>query len=298
MKASANHLAPHVGSRLALGTVQFGMEYGVSNRSGQVNQDEIRKILDVAAEAGIDTLDTAIAYGKSEAILGEVGVEGWKVVTKLPKVPEGVEDITSWVQDQVDASLQRLRIRSLHGLLLHCPEQLLLHGARLSAALIAVKKSGRVQKTGVSIYDPGQLEEFQALMSLDLVQAPLNILDRRLIASGWDARLRKAGVEIHTRSAFLQGLLLMAERPKKFHRWDALWSVWDDWLRRVGLTPLEACLRYVLSCKTLDKIIVGVDGADQLRQILSAGAGEMPPLPSWPSPVSPELINPSCWPDL
>ncbi len=299
LNAHTNNLTYDVGSRLALGTAQFGLEYGVANRFGRVGRDEIMRILALAAEAGIDTLDTAIAYGESETALGEAGVEGWNLVTKLPAVPESVGDLLSWVEEQVDASLRRLRVRSLHGLLLHRPEQLLArNGDRLIAALEAVKKSGRTRKIGVSIYDPQQLEELLVRMNLDLVQAPLNILDRRLVESGWGARLNQAGVEVHTRSVFLQGLLLMPERPDKFRRWDALWAEWDGWLRQTGLTPLEACLRYALSQGSFDKIIVGVDGAGQLRQILSASKGEMPPAPPWRTSVPAELMDPSCWPSL
>lgn len=299
LNAHANNLAHDVRSRLALGTAQFGLEYGVANRSGRVGRDEIMRILALAAEAGVDTLDTAIAYGESETALGEAGMEGWNIVTKLPAVPEGVGDLLSWVEEQVDASLRRLRVRSLHGLLLHQPEQLLArNGDRLIAALEAVKKSGRTRKIGVSIYDPQQLDELLARMNVDLVQAPLNILDRRLVESGWGERLNQAGVEVHARSAFLQGLLLMTERPGKFRRWDALWAEWDGWLRQTGLTPLEACLRYALSQRSLDKVIVGVDGVGQLQQILSVSMGEMPPAPSWSTPVSAELIDPSCWSNL
>lgn len=287
------------GKRLALGTAQFGSAYGVANKSGCVSRDEVQGILALAVEASVDTLDTAVAYGESEAALGEVGVKGWKVVTKLPPVPDGISDVWLWVEEQVDASLKRLRIESLHGLLLHRPTQLLeRNGERLAAVLGAIKASGKTRKIGVSIYDPEQLGDLLSRMSLDLVQAPLNVFDNRLIESGWCARLKNAGIEVHARSVFLQGLLLMPVRPDKFRRWDALWEEWNCWLRQTELTPLQACLRHALSHEGIDKIVVGVDSTRQLRQILAASVGDVPGAPQWRTPVPAELIDPSRWSSL
>ena len=112
-------------NRLALGTVQFGLNYGIANQQGQVSHDEAKAILDHASAHGIDTLDAAIAYGNSEQRLGEIGVQHWQVVSKLPAIPEGCSDISQWVADSVKESLQRLKIKRLYGLLLHRPQQLL-----------------------------------------------------------------------------------------------------------------------------------------------------------------------------
>lgn len=290
---------PPIGARLALGTAQFGSSYGVSNKSGQVGKTEIARILRLACEAGIDTLDTAVAYGASETALGEAGVENWKLVTKLPAVPDGTKDWPGWVEEQVDASLNRLGVESLYGLLLHQPSQLLeRNGERLAAALEAIKTSGKTRKIGVSIYDPAQLAELLPRLECDLVQAPLNILDRRVIETGWCARLNEAGIKVHARSVFLQGLLLMTKRPDKFNRWNALWDEWDCWLRQTSLTPLEACLRYVLSCEGIDRFVVGVDSADQVEQILSASIGLAPDTPNWRPSVPAELVDPSRWSNL
>jgi aryl-alcohol dehydrogenase-like predicted oxidoreductase len=287
------------GIRLALGTAQFGSAYGLANRSGRVERDEVKGALVSAAEAGIDTLDTAVAYGESEEILGQFCVSGWKVVTKLPEIRDDTKDLPRWVEEQVDASLRRLRVERLYGLLLHRPEQLLQdNGGQLAGALESVKASGKTRKIGISIYNPEQLGELLPKMSVDLVQAPLNVFDSRLIKTGWCARLKDAGIEVHARSVFLQGLLLMKERPQKFRRWDTLWENWDCWLRESRLTPLQACLRYVLSCDGIDKVIVGVDSASHLREIIAASAGTAVNPPPWRTPVPAELIDPSCWASL
>jgi aryl-alcohol dehydrogenase-like predicted oxidoreductase len=140
-------------NRLALGAAQFGMPYGVGNTSGQVSQEAVCDILGQAYSESIDTLDTAIAYGNSEQVLGVAGVSEWRVITKLPTLPDDVSDVAAWVEGHVIASLNRLGITRLYGLLLHRPELLLGHNRKaLLETFEALKARGLVQKTGISIY--------------------------------------------------------------------------------------------------------------------------------------------------
>ena len=208
-------------SVLALGTVQFGGRYGVANISGQVPQAEVAAILQRARAAGIDTLDTAIAYGCSESSLGEAGVASWRVITKLPALPDGGSDVAKWAEAQVLGSLQRLRTTQLEALLLHQPADLLgPNGARFIEALAVLKSRGLIRCAGISIYDPAELARIWPVWRPELVQAPCNIFDRRLLDSGWLAGLSRHGVRIHIRSVFLQGVLLMpaSRRPAWFAR--------------------------------------------------------------------------------
>ena len=105
--------------KLALGTVQFGLDYGVANTSGRVTVQEAGAILQSALAYGLDTLDTAIAYGESEAVLGQLGIQRWNTVTKLPAVPDDCQDVAQWVQEQIQQSINRLGVSQLHGVLLH-----------------------------------------------------------------------------------------------------------------------------------------------------------------------------------
>lgn len=285
-------------SRLALGTVQFGLDYGIANRGGQVNHDTAAAILDEAGRQGIDTLDTAIGYGQSESVLGGIGMQGYRIVTKLPAVPDDCVDIDVWVQAQMRASLARLRVDSVHGVLLHRPEQLLSPaGPALYAALERLKSQGLTVKTGVSIYAPQELDGLASRFALDLVQSPLSILDRRLVNSGWSARLAAAGTELHVRSVFLQGLLLMPEsdRPAQFTKWQPIWNEWSRWLDATGHTPMQACLRYAMSVAGVARVVVGVDSVAQLLQIAGAVDGDLPSLPTWPDDVDITLLNPALW---
>jgi aryl-alcohol dehydrogenase-like predicted oxidoreductase len=287
--------------KLALGTVQFGLNYGVANTSGQVSSEVARDILQHAYQSGIDTLDTAIAYGESESVLGEIGVQPWKVVTKLPAVPDGYTDVTQWVQAQVQGSLGRMGVDSLHGLLLHRPGQLLEDiGTGLFDALQSLKADGLVEKVGISVYGPAELDALYGPYTFDLVQAPLNILDRSLVDSGWAQRLKNEGVEVHTRSAFLQGLLLMPKekRHAKFDRWKDIWSEWDQWLAETGLSPLQACLRYANKLDCIDRVVVGVDNVAQLEEIIAAAEGVLPSLPQFKILQDDRLVNPATWNQL
>lgn len=287
--------------RLALGTVQFGFEYGIANKSGRVSAEAAGAILREASTHGMDVLDTAINYGDSESVLGAVGVADWKIVSKLPAIPDECPDVAVWVHDQIEGSLARLGVSQLYGLLLHRPDQLFgQHGRSLLDALGRGKEQGHVHKLGVSVYTPDDLAPMSDVMQIDLVQIPLNILDRRLVESGWARRLKLKGTELHVRSAFLQGLLLLpaSRRPAKFERWQSIWSVWDRWLQDTGLTPLQACLRYCLSVDEVDKVVVGVDSADQLREILAAAHGALDGIPTWPQAPNPDLINPAHWNQL
>jgi len=288
-------------SKIALGTVQFGMPYGVANKSGQVQEKQVGEILEYAESQGIDTLDTAIGYGESERVLGKFPLGKWKVVSKLGRVPDGTVNVCKWVTEQIHGSLDQLRIPSMHSLLLHDPSQLTGNiGHELFSALRMAKEKNLVQEIGISIYESSELDRIFETFSFDIVQAPFHIADHRLIKTGWLDRLQDLGVEFHARSVFLQGLLLLGsnERPSKFQRWDYFWSAWQHWLDEVDLSPLEACLRYVHSFSGVRKVIVGVDSSAQLREICKAVEGDMPNIPDELYCDDLDFLNPSRWSSL
>lgn len=284
--------------KLVLGTAQFGLDYGIANHTGRVHADEVGQILRCAASHGITTLDTAVAYGDSERVLGEAGVKEWQVISKLPGVPDDCRDVAGWVEQTVDTSLSRLDINSLDGLLLHRPLQLLEPmGEQLIAALCRLQSTGRVARLGLSVYDVDSLDLLMERLPCNVIQVPFSILDQRLIQSGWAERLRAAGVEIHARSIFLQGLLVMPahQRPRAFDPWSQTFRDWDYWLQQTGRNPLEACLQFALTSDAVDHIVVGIDSLDQLQQLVSIAPAPLSDLPVWHAPPSPYLVNPSLW---
>lgn len=283
--------------KLALGTAQFGLDYGIASPQPQIGHMESKSILDFASAGGMTVLDTAMGYGDSEARLGKIGVHGWKVVTKVQEVPRG-EAAATWIADAVRSSLDKLKIESLYGLLLHRPAQLMgERGTEVHDAFLRLKTEGLVEKIGVSIYHPSELEGVFAIGEVDLVQSPLSVLDRRLITSGWLDRLADRGVEIHARSVFLQGLLLMtaAQRPRKFDRWSNLWDRYHAWVQEAGLSPLEACLSYVLSLPEIHHVVVGVNNLNHIQEILKVNASCTPVWLAELDTDDEQLLNPLAW---
>jgi len=206
--------------------------------------------------------------------------------------------VFDWVAAQVEGSLRRLKAPRLYAILLHQPQQLFgPRGHEVIKALQHAKAIGRAEKIGLSIYSADEFAPLFDEGGIDIVQAPLSLLDRRLVTSGWAGRLRLAGIELHVRSIFLQGLLLMpkAQMPEEIRRWGHIWDEWERWRKEKGLTPLAACLRYALSIPEIDKVIVGVDSVAQLQEIFAAAEGEAPGLPNWPDSVDIGLINPTLW---
>lgn len=194
--------------------------------------------------------------------------------------------------------MNRLGVNQLSGLLLHCPQQLAgKDGHALYSILESLKEDRIVEKIGISIYDPTELDILTPRYHFDIVQAPYNVIDRRLITSNWLTRLKQAGTEVHVRSVFLQGLLLMdsTSRPARFSKWQKLWNLWHDWLSENRVSSLQASLGFALAQQEIDRIIVGVDSVQQLKDILAAADAPalMPPIDL--SCDDTDLINPSRW---
>lgn len=284
--------------KLALGTAQFGLNYGVANTQGQISHSRAREIISYCRSVGIDTLDTAISYGESEQCLGNIGVQDFNIITKLPHVPDTILNIENWMMDEVSASLSRLNIKRLYGLMLHRPDQLFeRNGEKIVASLKKLKDMGVIQKIGVSVYSPDEFKDLFLIHDFDLVQCPFNLIDRRLVSSGWLKKFKDSGVEVHVRSSFLQGLLLMPRNkiPQNFQIWSSLWDHWHAWLEENAVSPIEACLAYVLSEPNIDQIVVGIDSKEQLQQITAAI--ETTCLDTFPdiSSFDNRLLNPSNW---
>jgi len=286
--------------KLALGTVQFGLDYGINSIGGRVKSSEVIDILKYARENNISLLDTAPSYGNSEQVLGSEDAHDFEIVTKTRYFDQAV--ITSKevdvLSDDLNRSLQALNQSSVYGLLVHNADDLLKSGAsKLFEQLESLKQQGLVSKIGVSVYTGNQLQKIIDRFEIDLVQLPFNILDKRLIDSGILHKIHNQGIEVHARSIFLQGLLLMSEqsRPKKFDRWNDLWKLWHEWLIDNKLTALEATIRHAIAIPEISKVLVGVDSKDQLRDIIHATDGDLPSIPEELFTYDTDLLNPANW---
>ena len=257
--------------KLIIGTAQFGLDYGVANQLGKTPIDEAEKILNFAFSKGVRMIDTAIAYGESEKVLGEIGISGWNLITKLPPIPTNIRNIDSYIEMQVYESLKRLKVSKIYAMLLHKPLQLLeVNGDKIYNALKKLKDKQIIEHFGISIYKPTELDELIPTMDFDIVQAPYNIFDDRLNTSGWLKTLKNRNINLHARSIFLQGLLLMKNRPRYFSKWEKKFSLFEGWLEKNNLSPLQASLGYAMQNNDIDKLVIGFNNLNQLEDIFNA----------------------------
>lgn len=290
-------------NKIALGTVQFGIDYGINSSQGLTQPEEVKSILNYARSMDVDLLDTAPAYGNSEEVLGKANVDDFKIVTKtryFDNFEISSSDVDS-IKNDFSCSLLDLRQSCIYGLLIHNATDLLKPGSKkLFNQLKEFKQEKKICKIGVSVYDNYQLQSIIENFDIDIVQLPFNILDKRLIDSGMLKTLQNRGIEVHARSVFLQGLLLMTNqnRPSKFKRWSALWKMWDDWLHDNKITALEATIRYVISMSEIEKVLVGVKTTEQLKEIIAVPNGNLPEIPKEFFINDVYLLNPSNWAKL
>jgi aryl-alcohol dehydrogenase-like predicted oxidoreductase len=276
-------------SRVMLGTVQFGLEYGIANTAGQPSFERVCEILKTAHEGGITALDTAAAYGTSEEVLGEalerLGLrEAMTVVSKVPPVPARNDaEAETFIERTVRESLRRLRLERLAVCLLHREDDLC-----FLPVLEKMVDKGLVGGAGVSLDSGRFLKEAEAAR---FIQLPYNVLDRRFDAF-WPVAQRN-GIRVFARSVYLQGLLLMPEErigpglagvlPVR----RTLEAVAGE----AGCTLAELCMRYALSNPAVTSVLTGVDTAEQIRENLRLAA-------SGPLPAGTLARVRACVPDL
>ncbi|MFH0840003.1 MAG: aldo/keto reductase [Candidatus Omnitrophota bacterium] len=250
--------------KLSLGTAQFGMDYGIANERGRMPKDSVFKVLEYASAAGMDTLDTAYEYGDSEEIIGEYlknSNNRFKIISKMPKANGSMDDPVSYFPK----SLKRLKQDKIHGYLVRDSE--IAGYEELYKKLLVLKKDGLIEKIGLSLYTTDSLDQILRLdLPVDILQAPYNIFDRRF--ERYFPALRARGVDIHTRSVFLQGLFFLNE--KRIAKDFTTASLAISQLRGVssgcGVPIAALCLSFVMLNSNIDKVIIGVDSLDQLKE--------------------------------
>ena len=273
-------------SKIGLGTAQFGMNYGVFNKTGQTPADEVKRILELAQEEGIKLLDSASAYGSAEEVLGQNDLQQFQMVSKfLP--PSVGENITF----QFSRSLERFRLKNIYAYLAHRPLELL-DSPEQWDELKQLKEHKKIEKIGFSLNKP---DEVQLLLNAgfypDLVQVPYNYFDRRF--EGFMQELKNSGCEIHVRSVFLQGLFF--EDPEELESFFDVVKQDLYNLQKRKNTLAGSLLKFALEKPFIDKVIVGVQNKEQLQQNLK-NLEHSPDLPELSKQVPDEILIPICWP--
>lgn len=294
-------------SQLALGTAQLGMAYGIANVSGKPTDRQAKALIAQAWHEGIRCFDTAQAYGDSETVLGDClevtsSRERPRIITKLH--PAAHLHALADIEGRVRSSVERLRIPSLWGLLLHREEFLDQWHNTLGDTLRLLKKKGLVQHLGVSVYHPERALQALDYPDLDLIQVALNIFDRRMWRSGILAHAHRIGKTIFIRSIYLQGLALMAPEdvpaqiPRAFEAVNSL----ARFCRQRGLTRREFALGYARHLAPHACFVIGAETVPQVVQNIAVFRQPGPAVQfveewtrEWEEDIEP-LINPSLWP--
>lgn len=278
---------------VVLGTAQWGLDYGRTNQHGRQLESDLRALVASARSAGIQLLDTAPAYGDSEARIAGVGA-GFSVQTKISI--SGLE--ISAMRTRFQESRRRLARESIDGILVHDWDVADLRSRPQAADfLMATREMGLVRRIGVSVYSLAELESFvEAVPELDLVQVPVNLLDQRLDHEPLIAKLRARGVKIQARSILLQGLIASPESAGVIgHHPDAKSLRLELPLRQQE--RLRLALGYVGSRVWVDEIILGVATSVEFKQLWNAWV-ERKVVSDWSVYASDDvtLLDPRLWP--
>lgn len=246
-------------NKLVLGTVQFGLQYGI-NSAGRPSTEQVSDILDNAKAGGIQILDTSSAYGNAEEVLGEVKAgSNFKIVSKYPKCDKSVADT-------FNNSLKVLGVDYLYGYLLHHFE-VYRENKAVWNDFIQLQKKGKVDRIGFSLYEPWELDLIlNDEIPFSLIQVPFNIFDRQF--EPYFQKLKEMDVEIHVRSTFLQGLFFKDRNalPEKLEPLKKHLLQLDEYAASKGISVGDLALNYNLQNPYIDGVLIGVDNKDQLMQ--------------------------------
>ena len=258
-------------SEIILGSANFNQIYGITKNF--INKKEIKRSFNLALKNNIRIIDTSPLYNKSEKIIGLLNNDKFKIISKIPKIPRNIKkkNIKKWVKLKVSNSLKNLKIKKFECLLLHNVDSLLSkNGNEIYKNIKNMKTIGLTNKIGISIYDFNILDKILKKFKFDLIQAPFNILDQRLVTTGWLKKLKKRKIKVYVRSIFLQGILLLKHNqlPEKLKKLNKNLIIWENWLKKNKFKPLQVCISFVLNQRQLDGIVVGYNNKNQLNQIL------------------------------
>jgi aryl-alcohol dehydrogenase-like predicted oxidoreductase len=282
--------------RLALGTAQFGLDYGVANTGGRTPFAEVESILEFAAANDVDTLDTAAAYGDAEDVLARAGAQdrGFRIISKTARFTACVDAVV----ERALLSVKKLG-RPLDALLVHSGGDLALpDGERLWDALHRLERDGAIARLGVSFYARDPILDIVEKYRPELAQVPASIVDQRLVCDGTIAELARRGVEVHVRSAFHQGLIFvdLDKLPAKLHgKRDAI-GVMQGRLASAGLPALDLALSYLGRIADIHVVVVGVTRRSELEAIVTASRSAWPNVDASEFAVDdPLILDPTAW---
>tara|TARA_X000000950_G_scaffold236743_1_gene287785 strand:+ start:67 stop:930 length:864 start_codon:yes stop_codon:yes gene_type:complete len=278
--------------KICIGTAQFGSKYGISNFYGKTKRAEAKKIIHLAKLNQINFFDTANNYGESQKIIGSSNSKNKNIISKIKL--KSIKDIDNTIKK----SLDDLNVKKIYALLIHNPEILLKkNGKKIFKVLIKYKKKKLIKKIGVSEYSEKRLIAIIRKFNIDIISFPYNPFDNRLVTSGIFKELKRKNIEIHIRSIFLQGLLLIKSKniPKKLKKWSNLLDHFENFSKKNSVSKIKLCLDHAFSLKGIKKITIGVQNHSQLKEILYYLKKTKIKKEKFTYKYIPQLCNPLAW---
>lgn len=284
--------------KLILGTVQFGLQYGINNKAGKPNAESVAAILDLAFQQGVRILDTAEAYGDAQEVIGgyhRTSSYRFEIVTKFSA---GRKDLPEELPERVAQDLKTLETDHLYAYMFHSYKDFETYYEGYRADLEALKAQGLIKKIGVSVYTNAELEHLLAY-PVDLVQLPFNMLDNWAQRGALIAAAKQKGMEVHTRSVFLQGLFFMESLPEKLKALKPYLDEVAALSKTYKVSLSDIALNYAVQQEHIDRVLVGVDTAAQLSQNFESLnrplTGELMAQLDGIAVKENTLLNPSTW---
>jgi len=280
--------------KLILGGAQFAQRYGIYNKK-VINFEELRRSINLAKKKKIFIIDTSFNYKNSHHAIERLNINNFKIITKLKL--KNKKHIYS-LNEQIRQSLERLKIRKYFAILIHDHKNLLSRtGKEFLKELYKLKKNGLVDKIGVSIYSPNDLEIIWKFWKPEIVQAPFNVFDKRIYDSGWLRKLKKNNIIFVARSVFLQGALLQNTNKnlRYFHKYINSFQRWVEWCKQKNISQIKACLDYIKKFKEIDYAIIGFNSYAQFKEILSDYKKKKYYIPDIFNSKEIKLIDPRQW---
>jgi len=261
-------------SKFILGTVQFGLDYGINNTVGKPTEIQVYEMLDYAASHGIEILDTADAYGNATELLGKynrMNTNRFRINTKFKCNNESLEA-------QLSETLELLNTNSINTYFYHSFLDFEQH-PELLTFLVDLKKKKRIEKIGMSVYDNNEFRVAINISEIDVIQFPFNLLDNRSQRGEYMKLAKEKSKELQVRSIFLQGLFFKSfdDLPPKLTALKPYLKNISDLLIKNNLTIQQLALSYAMQQPEIDHIIIGVDSLEQLRHNLNLGRQKISP---------------------
>jgi len=282
--------------KLVLGSAKLGMDYGLFNNK-KIKPEEFKRIEKLVFKSKINFIDTATSYGDSEKVIGNSKLKNLNIITKIKLPRKKNIYIKDWVLKEISKSLKKLRINKIYGVMIHDYKDLLgKYGKNYLITLQELKKKKIIKNIGVSIYDPQDIKKIWKFWKPDIVQVPFNIIDNRILETGWLNTLKKFKVKIFARSVFLQGILINEDRFSNMNKnYTILLNKFKDWCYKNNISLLQACLHFVKQFKKIDYLVIGFDNYNKLKEIIDVFKKKKIIIPKKFSTNKINLIDPRKW---